>query len=87
MLQKLLEGCWAADAEKRPDWEEIIFILNELIVDSCSFNAKVRTFWKNNFFYNNDDYVIFTTDYSSLVFGNKSSLEKICHNMESKSWN
>jgi len=55
-LKYLIEKCWDADPEQRPSFKEIVFRLDEILVDlhlrpgeGRQYTVEGRKFWKDNF--------------------------------------
>eukprot|EP01120_Amphizonella_sp_Union-15-10_P008947 TRINITY_DN3303_c0_g1_i1.p1 TRINITY_DN3303_c0_g1~~TRINITY_DN3303_c0_g1_i1.p1 ORF type:complete len:610 (-),score=109.22 TRINITY_DN3303_c0_g1_i1:80-1909(-) len=48
-LRHLIQNCWHPDYKKRPSFEEIIFRLNEVLVDCAISDPPANMFWKQNF--------------------------------------
>lgn len=52
-LINLIKRCWASDPDERPEFDEILFRLDEIIVDLKTQNVphkeEARLFWKLNF--------------------------------------
>jgi hypothetical protein len=45
----LMRRCWAEDPAERPSFAEILFRLDEVLVDACITDDLGREFWKRNF--------------------------------------
>jgi serine/threonine protein kinase len=54
-LRYLMERCWDADYKKRPGFSEIIFRLNEVLVDAVIEDELGRRFWKEHFLLDKPD--------------------------------
>mmetsp|Transcript_26030 Transcript_26030/g.28955 ORF Transcript_26030/g.28955 Transcript_26030/m.28955 type:complete len:507 (-) Transcript_26030:154-1674(-) len=48
-LRYLLEACWNADRKKRPTFQEVVFRLDEVMVDLAINDRPSRKFWKKHF--------------------------------------
>lgn len=48
-LKYLMEACWSADRKKRPPFNEIVFRLDEVLIDAALDDEKARSFWKKYF--------------------------------------
>eukprot|EP01091_Cochliopodium_minus_P015519 TRINITY_DN5554_c0_g1_i1.p1 TRINITY_DN5554_c0_g1~~TRINITY_DN5554_c0_g1_i1.p1 ORF type:complete len:560 (+),score=109.56 TRINITY_DN5554_c0_g1_i1:51-1730(+) len=48
-LRTLVELCWHAEPEKRPQFSEILESFNTILVDTSIFEEKTRKFWTENF--------------------------------------
>lgn len=49
-LKALIRACWDADPKRRPSFEKIIPLFDEIIIDACIKDPHGRQFWKNHFF-------------------------------------
>eukprot|EP01090_Pellita_catalonica_P015326 TRINITY_DN413_c0_g1_i1.p1 TRINITY_DN413_c0_g1~~TRINITY_DN413_c0_g1_i1.p1 ORF type:complete len:719 (-),score=115.94 TRINITY_DN413_c0_g1_i1:68-2224(-) len=49
LLRTLIERCWDAYPEYRPDFQEITIVLDEIIVECAISDVEGRKFWKKNF--------------------------------------
>jgi len=48
-LLELCESCWQTQAQRRPSFEDIIPMLNDILVDCAIQDEKGRKFWKDNY--------------------------------------
>mmetsp|Transcript_4789 Transcript_4789/g.6690 ORF Transcript_4789/g.6690 Transcript_4789/m.6690 type:complete len:664 (+) Transcript_4789:78-2069(+) len=48
-LKSLIERCWQHDFNERPSFKDIVYNLDEIIVDSIVAAPEARKFWKDNF--------------------------------------
>jgi len=48
-ITSLLNKCWDNDPEKRPNSQEVIDIIEDIIIDSSLSDPESSTFWKLNF--------------------------------------
>lgn len=51
-LAYLMSRCWDKDPDVRPSFSEIVFRLDECLVDACIQDEKGRIFWKEHFLLN-----------------------------------
>eukprot|EP01119_Soliformovum_irregulare_P021030 TRINITY_DN6908_c0_g1_i2.p1 TRINITY_DN6908_c0_g1~~TRINITY_DN6908_c0_g1_i2.p1 ORF type:complete len:539 (-),score=145.76 TRINITY_DN6908_c0_g1_i2:632-2248(-) len=49
LLGILIQRCWDAVPEKRPSFAEVIFRLDECIIDAAIVDEQARKFWKTHF--------------------------------------
>lgn len=48
-LSTLIEKCWNADYNKRPSFKEIIYELDNIILECVIMDQEARNFWKEYF--------------------------------------
>jgi hypothetical protein len=66
-LKQLIEACWQGDPGKRPPFEKVIPLFNQIIVDSIVKDKHGRAMWKKQFM--NKDTLLEQVPWSKFVFG------------------